>query len=251
MRIAVAGGTGTVGHHVVTLAQQAGHDVAVLSRSRGVDVRSGQGVAGALKGAEVLIDVTNPDTIAQGPAAEFWTDVAGVLQSNGANQGVEHIVTLSIVGIEKTSFGYYQAKLEHERAAVSGLTPSTIMRATQLHELPAQLMAITRHDSQASVLDLRPVQPVAARSVAEVLLDVADADPVGRAPDLAGPREAELVALAEEFVQSRGESISVQPDAESVAGIPPGALLPHKGARIEGPTFQEWLASDDAAALSI
>jgi hypothetical protein len=74
-------------------------------------------------------------------------------------------MTLPITGIDKTSFGYYAAKLEHERAAASGPVPSTVMRATQFHELPAQLIAITRHDSQAHVLDLRPVQIVAARTV--------------------------------------------------------------------------------------
>lgn len=201
MRIAVAGGTGTVGRHVVAHAQLAGHQV------------------------------------------------AAALQHAGAEQGVGHIVTLSIVGIDKTSFGYYAAKLEHERAAASGPVPGTVMRATQFHELPAQLIAITRRDSRARVLDMRPVQTVAARTVAEVLVEVAEAAPAGRAPDLAGPQQADLVALARKFVRHRGEPITVYPDAESVAGIPPRALLPGEGARIQGPTFDEWLGSDDAAAL--
>jgi uncharacterized protein YbjT (DUF2867 family) len=250
MRIGVAGGTGTVGRHVVAQAQKAGHEVAVLSPSAGVDVRGGEGLAEALEGADVVVDVTNPKTIEQGPATEFWTEVATALQHAGGEQGVAHIVTLSIVGADKTSFGYYEAKLEHERAAASGPVPSTVMRATQLHELPAQLIAITRHDSQASVLDLRPVQPVAARTVGEVLLGLAEGAPAGRAPDLAGPQQAELVDLARAFVARQGQAITVIPDADSVAGIPSGALLPENGARIQGPTFTEWLASDDAAALS-
>lgn len=251
MRIAVAGGTGTVGRHVVAHAQQAGHKVAVLSRSRGVNVRSGEGLADALTGADVVIDVTHPDTIEQAPAAQFWTDVAGGLQRAGAEQGVRHIVTLSIVGIDKTSFGYYLAKLEHERAAASGPVLGTVMRATQFHELPAQLIAITRHDSQAHVLDMRPVQTVAARTVAEALVEVAEDVPGGRAPDLAGPQQADLVTLARRFVQHRGEAITIHPDAESVADIPTGALLPETGARIQGPTFEEWLASEDAAELAV
>jgi uncharacterized protein YbjT (DUF2867 family) len=251
MRVAVAGGTGTVGRYVVGHAQEAGHEVAVLSRSRGVDVRSGDGLARALNGADVVIDVTHPDTIERGAATEFWTEVAGALQRTGAEQGVRRIVTLSIVGIDKTSFGYYLAKAEHERAAASGPVPSTVMRATQFHELPAQLIAITRQDSQARVLDMRPVQTVAARTVAEVLLELAETAPPGRAPDLAGPQQADLVTLARAFVRHRGEAITVHPDAESVAGIPPDALLPADGARIQGPTFEEWLASDDAAALPL
>jgi uncharacterized protein YbjT (DUF2867 family) len=251
MRIAVAGGTGTVGRHVVAHARETGHEAVVLSPSSGVDVRSGEGLAGALKGADVVIDVTNPKTIEQGPTTEFWTEVASALQRTGAEQGVGHIVTLSIVGIDKTSFGYYAAKLEHERAAARGPVPSTVMRATQLHELAAQLIAITRQDSQAYVLDLRPIQPVAACTVGEVLVELAEAAPGGRAPDLAGPQQADLVDLAREFVELRGEAITVHPDADSVAGIPSRALLPGTGARIQGPTFEEWLAGDDAAALAV
>ena len=106
-------------------------------------------------------------------------------------------------------------------------------------------------DSQAHVLDIRPVQTVAARTVGQALLDVAEAVPSGRAPDLAGPQEANLVDLARAFVERRSEAITVHPDADSVAGIPPRALLPGNGARIQGPTFEEWLASDDAAALTV
>jgi hypothetical protein len=82
-------------------------------------------------------------------------------------------ISVSARTIDKTSFGYYAAKLERERAAASGPVPSTLMRATRFHELPAQLIAITRHDSQAHVLDLRPVQTVAARTVGEVLVELA------------------------------------------------------------------------------
>jgi uncharacterized protein YbjT (DUF2867 family) len=240
---------GRVGRHVVARAQEADHEVVVLSRSRGVDVRSGERLAEALTGADAVIDVTHPDTIEQDAAAQFWTEVAGALQRAGAGQGVRHIVTLSIVGIDKTSFGYYLAKLEHERAAAAGPVPFTVLRATQFHELPAELIAATRHNSQAHVLDLRPVQPVAARTVGEVLLEVADAPPAGRASDLAGPQQEDLVALARAFVQHRGQAITVHPDADSVAGSPPGALLPQDGARIQGPAFEEWLTTADAAAL--
>lgn len=99
------------------------------------------------------------------------------------------------------------------------------------------------------MLDLRPVQTVAARNVAAVLLEVAEAAPLGRAADLAGPQQANLVDLARAFVQHRGQAITVHPDADSVAGIPPGALPPEDSARIQGPSFEEWLASGDAAAV--
>jgi uncharacterized protein YbjT (DUF2867 family) len=248
MRIAVAGGTGMVGHHVTARAQGAGHEVVVLSRSRGVDVRSGDGLAAALEGVDVVIDTANPDTIEEGPATEFFTQEATALQRAGADAGVRHIVTLSIVGIDKTSFGYYKAKLAQERAAASGTVPSTIMRATQLYELPGQLIGLTRHDSQAQVLDLGEVQPVAARTVGEVLAEVAEGAPTGRAPELAGPERTNLVDLGRALAKHRHAAITVLPID---VGIPPGACLPADGARIQGPTFEEWLASEDAAALAI
>jgi hypothetical protein len=95
------------------------------------------------------------------------------------------------------------------------------------------------------------VQSVAARTVAAMLLEVAEGAPRGRAPDLAGPQQADLVALARAFVEHRGAAITVAPDTANAAGIPPGALLPDDGARIQGPSFTDWLASDDAAALTV
>lgn len=171
----------------------------VLSRSRGIDLYSGDVLPAALAGVDAVIDVTQPDTIDQGPATDFYTTVAGMLQRVGADQGVSHIVVLSIVGIEKTSFGYYQAKLAHEQAASTGSVPATTLRATQLHEFPAQLIQMTRHDATAHVFDVQ-TQPVAARTVADLLVQTGVSQPLGREPDVAGPQQASLVDLARKFV---------------------------------------------------
>jgi uncharacterized protein YbjT (DUF2867 family) len=178
------------------------------------------------------------------------TAASGTLQRVGAEQGVGHLVTLSIVGIDRAPVGYYAAKLAHERAAGAGPVPSTIQRVTQFHEFPAQLVARSRDGSRASVFDLR-VQTVAARTVAEVLLEVTERGPAGRAADLAGPEQADLVELARRFVAQRGQQIEVVADSESFPGVPRNALLPGHEARIAGPRFEEWLASDDAAALTL
>lgn len=246
MRIAVAGGTGLIGRHVAEHAERRGHDVVVLSRSRGVDVQTGDGLADALRGVEAVIDVTNAGTTEQGPATAFFTEVARSLLKIGAEQGVRHVVTLSIVGIDRVPVGYFAAKLAHEQAAASGSVGSTILRATQFHEFPGQLIAF-RDGSHARVPDLR-VQSVAARTVAEALVELSEQAPSGRARDLAGPEQAELVTLARRLVEYRGEHIDVQVDPDNAA-VPPHALLPDGDARIEGPTFEEWLEGPDAAAL--
>jgi uncharacterized protein YbjT (DUF2867 family) len=247
MRIAVAGATGTVGRHVVERATSAGHDVVPMSRSHGIDVQKGDGLASALNGVDAIIDVANPSSIEEAAATAFFTETARMLQRVGAERGVRHIVTLSIVGIDKTAFGYYAAKLAQERAAADGSVPFTVLRATQFHELPAQLMALTRQDSEAHVLDLH-VQSIAARSVATVLVEVAAATPQGRARDLAGPEEGDLVAQARRFAEYRRIPITIHPVP---VPVPPRALLPDHGARIEGPTYEQWLVSADAAAMRL
>lgn len=95
----------------------------------------------------------------------------------------------------------------------------TVMRATQFHELPAEVIAMTRQGSQAKVFDV-DVQTGAARTVGEVLVELAEGSPLGRAPDLAGPREANFADLARAFVQRYDDSITVVPDADIMAGCP-------------------------------
>ncbi|MGH2908741.1 MAG: SDR family oxidoreductase, partial [Solirubrobacteraceae bacterium] len=171
MRIAVAGGTGTVGRHAVTAAEANGHDVRVLSRSRGVDARSGEGLADALDGVDAIIDATKSESLDEGPAAEFFRTVAGNLAREGAARGVGHIVTLSIVGIDNVPFGVNGAQLAREQVARDGAVPSTIMRATQFHEFPAQMIVASRQGDRARLFDVQ-VQTVAARTVGQVLVEL-------------------------------------------------------------------------------
>jgi uncharacterized protein YbjT (DUF2867 family) len=248
MKLAIAGGTGVVGRHVVSAAQAQGHEVTVLSRSAGVDIVAGDGLADALTGVQTIVDVTNSGTQEERASTDFFVAAAGNLQHAGAQAGVEHIVTLSIVGIDEVPFGYYAAKLAHERVAASGPVPATILRATQFHELPAQMIGWTAEDGVAHLPDLT-VQSVAARTVADVLVELAAAPPVGRAADLGGPDVRRLIDLAEAIVERRGSEIAVEVD--DPGDIDPRALLPGAGARIEPPSFDEWLDSEDAAALAL
>jgi uncharacterized protein YbjT (DUF2867 family) len=248
MKLAVAGGTGLVGRHVVATAQARGHEVVVLSRSVGVDIVSGDGLADALAGVQTIVDVTNSPSQDERAATDFFVAAAGNLQRIGAHGDVDHIVTLSIVGIDGIPTGYYAAKLAHERVAGSGPVPATILRATQFHEFPAQMIGWTADHGVARLPDLI-VQTVAAQTVAEVLVELAEAQPTGRAADLAGPDQRRLVSLACAFLERRGSQIVVERDGRP--GIPERALLPGAGARIEPPGFDEWLDTEDAAALAL
>jgi len=247
MRIGVAGGTGLVGRHVVEQAAAAGHEAVVLSRSSGVDLVTGTGLLDALQGVGAIVDATNPETRDGASAAAFFTAVADNLQRAAARAGAAHVVTLSIVGVDRFRDGYYAAKREHERAALAGTVPASILRATQFHEFPAQILVRNRREGVAHIPDRR-VRTVAARTVAQALVGLAEAGPRDGVGELAGPEEADLPALARAFAARRG--LRVEVIAEEVAGMR-AALLPGPGARIAGPRFEDWLASADALALPV
>ncbi len=262
MRLAVAGGTGVVGKFVVEAAAEAGHEVVSLSRRTGVDVRTGEGLAEALRGVEVIVDTTNAGTTNRDKATAFFTEVTRNLGVVGAGEGVARLVILSIVGLERVpGYGYYEAKLAHEKAAMSGLLPATIVRATQFHEFPAQVLSWTRHGPFAVVPRSR-IQPVAARAVGRVLLDVAVAPAggsgagAGSGPgnrvEVAGPEEADLVSLARAVVRHRGERLWVVPirvPGPAGKAMREGGQLPTSDVRTVGPTFSEWIGGPDLALV--
>jgi uncharacterized protein YbjT (DUF2867 family) len=247
MRIAVAGGTGLVGRYVVEAAGQRGHEVVVVSRSHGVDVLTGQGLEAALDGVDAIIDVTNAGTTDEDAATKFFTEVASQLHMVGAKCGVKQVVTLSIAGIDGVKEGYFAAKLRHEEAALAGLLPATIIRATQFHEFVAQVLGWTRQGTVARVPVTR-VQTVAARTAGSVLIEAVGKAPAGLAGELAGPEQANLDDLVRAFVGRRGLDVTVLPDDSPAAMLPP-SLLPSPDARVHGPTFATWLDSRDAADL--
>ena len=249
MRIAVAGGTGMVGKYVVEAVTGAGHEAVVLSRSRGVDLRTNGGLASALDGVEVIIDAANPDSITGAKATAFFTDVTTRLQSVGSAQGVSRLVTLSIVGIDRVpGYGYYRAKLAQEAAATAGPVSVTIVRATQFHEFPAQILSRARFGPLAAMPVMR-VQPVAARAVGQCLMEAAVEPPQDRMIEVAGPQPEDLVTMARRLVRTQGRRIAVLPIVVPGRGgraMRGGQLLATPTTTLVGPTFADWLISDDA-----
>ena len=246
MRITVLGGSGVVGRHVVEIARSRGIDVVASSRATGVDLTSGEGLDAALDGAAAAIDVSNVATIRRGPSRRFFEASAKHLQQAAARAGVAHVVVLSIVGIDRLrALGYYDAKCTQERHHLAGPVPATVIRATQFHEFPGQVVARSTVGPFALVPAMR-VQTVAAGTVAEVLVDAAAGEPSrGRAPDVAGPGPpAELPALVAATLAHDGARTRVL--SVPLFGAPrrasrDGSLLPAPDARLVGPTFASWL----------
>jgi uncharacterized protein YbjT (DUF2867 family) len=254
-KIAVAGGTGRVGHHVVDLLEREGHDVVAMSRSLGVDVTTGDGLAEALVGVDAIVDAATGPSPDEAAATEFFTTAARNLQEAGARAGVQRMVVVSIIGIDRFTSGYNAAKLAHEQAMLSGPIPARVLRAAQFHEFVGQLVDWSRQDEVAYLPKMR-TQPVSARTVARGLADLATASAPAAPPDgqpfleIAGPQEENLVDLATLLVARRGDAVRIEAgggwaggDLASADGdlYESGALLPGPNATLAGPTFAEWL----------
>ncbi len=247
-KIAVAGATGRVGHHVVDVLKERGYDVVPISRSQGVDVITGNGLAAALEGVECVIDAATGPSPEQEAATTFFTTAAGNLHRAGQEAGVQRMVVVSIIGTDRFTAGYGAAKIAHEQAMLAGPIPVRVLRAAQFHEFVAQLVEWGTRGEVSYVPRMR-TQLVAARTVAEVLADLAAEPGSARAPvtEVAGPREESLVAAAALFASRRGHPSRIEgvsdpadPDHELNEN---GALLPGPGAILAGPTFEEWLDS--------
>lgn len=246
MRIAVAGGTGTVGRHAVEAARAAGHEAVVLSRGSGVDVLTGAGLAGALAGADAVIDVTSIMTLSEKKARRFFETGTRNLLAAEQEAGVGHHVALSIVGIDGIDTAYYAAKLAQERAVAAGSVPFTIVRAAQFHEFAGQVLS--QVPGPFAVAPRTLMRPVAAREVGAHLVRVVDGGAVGRAQDIVGPRDetlADVVRRQLAFDGIRRRVLDVKLPGAYGVGLASGALRGGPDARQGEITFDEWLRSDD------
>lgn len=244
MRIAVAGGTGLVGRMVVDAARERGYDVVVLSRSEGADLTTGAGLVERLTGVDAVIDTTNVTTQKRAEAESFFGGVTRTLLAAEATAGVGHHVALSIVGIDEVDSGYYAGKRLQERVLTEGQVPWTVLRATQFHEFAEQAL----HFVTVGPFSLVPrmlSQPVAAREVAEALVELAAGEPVGHAPELAGPDRLQMVELARRVSKARGlrrRVVPVRLPGAAGRAMRSGALLPTGDGPRGRVTFDQWLS---------
>lgn len=259
-KIAVAGATGRVGSHVVDVLEERGYEVVAISRSHGVDVVTGEGLEEALTGVETVIDAASQATPAQDAATAFFTAAAHNLQEVGERAGVQRIVVVSIIGIDRFSAGFLAAKKVHEQLMLAGPIPVQILRAAQFHEFVADLVDWGRQDGVSYLPPMR-TQLIAARTVAEGLADVATAPDSSSSetstapiPEIAGPRAESLAEMARLLTAHRGDPVRIEvasnpadPDADLYEN---GGLLPGPHATLSGPTYEEWLKSEQPSGRS-
>lgn len=242
MRVAVAGGTGLVGAHVVEALARAGHTPVVLARARGVDLLTGRGLDEAMTGVRAVIDVSNTVTTSRRRSVRFFDTATTTLLEAARRARVEHHVVLSIVGVDRVKLGYYDGKLRQEQLVLASGVPSTVLRATQFHEFAGQLL--DRVPGPVAVLPRQLIQPVAATEVAAELVATALGEPRGLGPELAGPEQHQLVELARRVLARNGRRrpvVGVTMPGAGGRAMASGGLLPGTGARHGSQTFDEWL----------
>ena len=246
-KIAVAGATGRLGRHLVDVVEERGHEVVPISRTHGVDVVTGEGLAAALTGVETVIDAAAYPSNEQEPATEFFVASSRNLQELGAAAGVRQLVVVSIIGIDHFTAGFLAAKKVHEQEVVKGPLPVRLLRAAQFHEFVEPLLGWIPPENGVKHVPNMRTQLVAARSVAEALVDLASDvhETNGAIGEIAGPRAETLAGVARLVAARHGEAVRIEgvtdpadPDGAAYEG---GALLPGPQATLAGPTFEDWL----------
>ena len=245
MRIAVAGATGNIGARTVAALERDGHEVIRISRSLGVDLTTGEDLAGALDGVDAVVDAISAPPISREETLAYFGTTTRNLLAAEERAGVRHHVLLSIVGIHGIDGNpHYAGKREQERLIEQGNVPWTIVPATQFHDFAAMVASWTEQDGVATIAPLL-VQPIAPDDIADVLAEIASGEPQGRYVDVAGPETQDLVDMARRTNDVRGHTVKLVPTwsgvfGESMAG---SVLLPGENARIAPTTFDDWLAA--------
>ena len=243
MKVTVIGGTGVAGRWTAQALRAQGHEAIVAARSAGVDLVTGDGLDAALAGADAVIDTTNVASSRAQASREFFEATSRTLMRAAQQAGVRHIVALSIIGIDRVPFGYYQGKLRQEEVLRESRVPVSILRAAQFHEFPEQYLA--RWAGPLVVVPRWRTQPAAAREVGTALARLATGVPVPMS-EFAGPREELMADLLRQVIHARGARRLVTavrlPGAAGRAMADGGSLPAGPGAR-GTQAFADWLAA--------
>jgi uncharacterized protein YbjT (DUF2867 family) len=245
LKIVVVGGSGLIGSKLVAKLRDHGHEVVAASPDSGVNTLTGEGLAGAVEGADVVVDVSNSPSFEDAAVLEFFETSTGNLMAAEAAAGVRHHVALSVVGTERlTESGYFRAKIAQEKLIERSGIPYSIVHATQFFEFVAR---IADDATEGDTVRLAPVliQPMAADDVAAAVGKVSVGSPANGIVEIAGPEQFRLDELVRRALSLREgpREVVADPDAPYFgARLQERTLVPADGARLASTTYDEWLA---------
>lgn len=243
MKLVIIGGTGRIGSRIVALLRDLGHAAVPAAPNTGVNTVTGEGLAEALEGADVVIDVSNSPSLDGAAAFEFFKTSTGNLLAAEKAAGVQHHVVLSVVGTDRLiESGYFQAKLTQERLIERSQLPYTIVRATQFFEF---IEAIAEAGADGDVVQVAPVliQPMAADDVARAVTQAALGPPANATIDVGGPEVFRLDVLIRRAFDGSSDARQVIADPYARyygAAVDERTLLPSEGSWIGQIRFGQW-----------
>ena len=248
MKIVVVGGTGLIGSKLVKKLRDLGHEVVAAAPNSGVNSITGEGLADALKGAAVVVDVTNSPSWEDAAVLQFFETSTRNLLSHEATAKVGHHVALSVVGTERLlDSGFFRAKLAQENLIKAASIPYTIVRATQFFEF---IKSIADLSTEGKKVRLPPafIQPMAADDVAGALARVATGSPVKGTVEIGGPEKFRLDELVRQELAAFHDPREVISDPQARyygIAVTERALVPDDSARLGETRLKDWL--DNAA----
>jgi uncharacterized protein YbjT (DUF2867 family) len=248
MKIVVFGGTGLIGSKLVNKLHQLGNEAVAAAPNTGVNTITGEGLAQALAGAKVVVDVTNSPSWEDKAVMDFFVTSTRNQLAAEAAAGVGHHVALSVVGTERLQeSGYFRAKLAQEELIKASGVPYTILRATQFFEFMGRIADESATDGQSIMLPPVLMQPMVSDDVAAALADVALGAPVNGMVEVAGPEQIRLDEIVRRYFRAHKDPRQVVTDVNAhyfgLRGLNDQSLTPGENPRIGQTHFGDWLES--------
>jgi uncharacterized protein YbjT (DUF2867 family) len=244
MKIVVIGGTGLIGSRLVPKLREQGHEAVAASPNSGVNTLTGEGLAEALKGASVVVDVSNSPSWEDAAVMNFFQTSTRNLLTSEAAAGVGHHVALSVVGSERMlESGYFGAKIAQEDLIKNSSIPYSIVRATQFFEFVKGIADFST-DGNTVRLPSALIQPMAADDVARALSRVALGAPVNGTVEVGGPEKFYLDELVRQGLAAWNDprKVVADPNARYYGiAVKERTLVPEDNAKLSETRFADWL----------
>ena len=253
MKIVVIGGTGLIGSKLVPKLREQGHEAVAASPKSGVNTLTGEGLAEALKGASVVVDVTNSSSWEDAVVMNFFETSTRNQLAYESTAGVKHHVALSVVGTERLlGSGFFRAKMAQENLIKAFSIPYSIIRATQFFEFVKGIADFSTEDNKVR-LPSALIQPMAADDVASAVARIATGAPVNGTVEVGGPEKFRLDELARQYLAANKDPREVVTDPKARyygVDISERTLLPGDGAQLSETRFETWLTQSAAKAAA-
>ncbi|MET0648340.1 MAG: SDR family oxidoreductase [Pyrinomonadaceae bacterium] len=244
MKIVVIGGSGLIGSKLVTKLREHGHEAVAASPVSGVNTLTGEGLAEVLKGAQVVVDVSNSPSFEEAAVMEFFETSTRNLITYEAAAGVGHHVALSVVGTERLpDSGYFRAKVAQEKLIEKCPIPYSIVHATQFFEF-VKSIADAATDGDKVRLPHALIQPISADDVASAVASVATGVPLNGTVEVAGPEKFHFDELIRRGLGARNDPREVVADPGARyfgAELSELTLVPGDDAQLGETRFDDWL----------